>query len=135
MLGLLQVVLSRDSDDAPIHLNSLASAGVLKAFDNTLLTVDRSAVSIGEIRIELSAQRSRGTLSASVLSWHDISLALGLARSTLVSLNVLDDASANLASIRSKPEGSFRTLTTLLTACSTAAVIVASMNVLSGVPC
>ena len=119
----------------PIHLSWLASAGVLKAFANTLLAAVRSAVSRGEILIELSAQLSRGTLSASVLSWHDISLALGLMWSTLTSLIVLDDASANLASIRSKPEGSFRTLTTLLTACSTAAFIVASMNALSGVPC
>ena len=71
-MGLLQVVLSRDSDDAPIHLNSLASAGVLKAFDNTLLAAVRSAVSSGEILLELSAQLSRGTLSASVLSWLDI---------------------------------------------------------------
>ena len=128
MLGLLQVVLSRDSDCAPIHFNSLASAGVLKAFDNTLLTVDRSAVSIGAIRIELSAQRSRGTLSASVLSWLDISPALGLGWSTLKSLNVLDEASAILATIRLKPEGCFRSLVTLLTACSTDACMVVSMN-------
>ena len=44
------VVLSRDSDDAPIHLNSLASAGVLKAFDNTLLAAVRSADSSGVLR-------------------------------------------------------------------------------------
>ena len=49
----------------PIHLNWLASAGVLKAFDNTLLAAVRSAVSNGGILIELSAQYSRGTLSAS----------------------------------------------------------------------
>ena len=137
MWGLLQVVLSWDSDDVPIRLNGLASVGVLKAFDNTLLAAVRSAVSRGVILIELSAQLSRGTLSASVLSWHDISLALGLMWSTLTSLIVLDDASANLASIhvRSKTEGSCRISTTLLTALSTAVCMVVSMNALSGVPC
>ena len=119
----------------PIHLSWLASAGVLKAFANTLPVADGSTVPNGGILIEFFAQLPRGTLSASVISWLDISLALGSGWSTLNSLNVLHDASANLATIRSKPEGCFRSLTTLLTACSTAAFIVASMNALSGVPC
>ena len=55
MWGLLQVVLNWATDVDPIHPSWLASAGVLKAFANTLLAAVRSAVSNGGILIELSA--------------------------------------------------------------------------------